>query len=105
MFKRVKAATLSQLPPGVGLAVEVEGRRLALFRIDGQIHAIDDLCPHAGGPLSAGHVVDGVVMCPWHGWRFRLADGVWADAPKSGLNVRCYRAVQEGEDVWIEVDW
>lgn len=105
MRKCVKVATLSQLPPGVGLAVEVEGRRLALFRVDDRIHAIDDHCPHAGGPLSAGQVVKGVVMCPWHGWRFRLADGVWADAPQSGLNVRCYPIVQKGEDVLIEVDW
>jgi len=39
------------------------------------IHAFHAVCPHAGGPLDKGAVVDGCVECPWHGSRFRIEDG------------------------------
>ncbi len=54
---------------------------IAIFLVDGKVFAIDEHCPHAGGPLGAGHLTGDVVMCPWHGWRFRVTDGVWVDAP------------------------
>jgi nitrite reductase/ring-hydroxylating ferredoxin subunit len=58
-------------------AVEVvaEGRLIAVFRSDQALYAVDALCAHHGGPLSEGHVADGCVTCPWHGWQYRLCDG------------------------------
>ena len=44
--------------------------------------AIDDMCPHMGASLADGFVEDGIVTCRWHYWRFRLADGAWADNPR-----------------------
>ena len=57
-------------------------RLVAVFLSDGEYHAIDDLCPHMGALLGAGEVCDGVVTCPWHAWRFRVADCAWADNPR-----------------------
>ena len=88
-----------------GFTVEVKGRLLALFLLDGKPCAIDDSCPHMGASLGDGSVHDGIVMCPWHAWRFRLSDGVWADAPKSGQKVNCYAAKVEEGKVLVEVDW
>lgn len=105
MGRWVNVARKSQIPPRTGLTIEVEGRVVALFCHEGQVCAIDEHCPHAGGPLGAGHMEGGVVMCPWHGWRFRVTDGVWVDAPKSGTKVRCYQVREDGDDVFIEVDW
>jgi nitrite reductase/ring-hydroxylating ferredoxin subunit len=70
--------------PGTGRAIEVAGRRIALFRTDAGWFALEDRCPHLGAPLSAGCVRDGHVVCGWHGWRFDLATGacpVVAGAP------------------------
>lgn len=96
---------MEQLRPDTGLSVEVEGRIIALFQHEGKVWGIDEHCPHAGGPLGAGHCTNGIVMCPWHGWRFRVTDGVWIDAPKSGTKVPCYHITQEGQDLWVDVTW
>lgn len=54
---------------------------LVLVRIGGSIHALHAVCAHAGGPLAQGTVVEGCLECPWHGSRFRLADGHVARGP------------------------
>ena len=64
------------LGPGESRLLRVDGRRLAVFRLeDGRLFAVDDACPHEGYPLSQGTVKDCVVTCPWHNFKFRLDDG------------------------------
>jgi nitrite reductase (NADH) small subunit/3-phenylpropionate/trans-cinnamate dioxygenase ferredoxin subunit len=91
----------SELVEGEGKTVIVQGRLLALFRVGDTCHAIDDTCPHMGASLSGGYVEDGVVTCPWHAWRFRLADGVWADNPR--IKIGCYPVRVEGDEVQVQV--
>ncbi|MFN2465195.1 MAG: Rieske 2Fe-2S domain-containing protein [Candidatus Dormibacteria bacterium] len=54
-----------------------------LMRDGGQLLALAARCTHAGGPLDEGEVNDGVVTCPWHGSRLRLADGCALRGPAS----------------------
>ena len=70
MSKFTKAVESSRLPPGASLCVDVEGEKVALFNVDGNIHAIADTCTHRGGPLSEGEVEGTEVTCPWHGATF-----------------------------------
>jgi nitrite reductase (NADH) small subunit/3-phenylpropionate/trans-cinnamate dioxygenase ferredoxin subunit len=65
------------------------------------VHVIDDTCPHMGASLGSGFVENGNVTCPWHFWRFRLADGAWADNPRMG--VACYPVRVEGDDVLVQL--
>lgn len=84
-------AQVGDIPEGEGRAFAVRGRIVAVFLDQGEYHAIDDLCPHMGASLAAGALVDGVVFCPWHAWRFRICDGTWCDNPKikiDGFEVR-----------------
>src|SRR3954447_7750717 len=60
---------------GEPLKAEVDGVPLLLVRDRGEIRCLANRCSHRGGPLSDGEVSDGCVTCPWHGSRFRLADG------------------------------
>ncbi len=84
-----RVASLSEVPDGGSLAVEIDGRPLVLLRSGERVTAMDDACPHAGAPLSEG-VVDGdTVTCTWHGWSFRLEDGACLDQP--GVTVPCHR--------------
>jgi nitrite reductase/ring-hydroxylating ferredoxin subunit len=68
--------------------VEVDGRAVLLYREDGQVHALENACTHAGGPLDEGEVQDGVVTCPWHGSQFRLTTGVVCRGPATFPQLR-----------------
>ena len=93
---------VGDLVEGEGKTVEVGNKLVAVFRSGGQIFAIDDVCPHMGASLSGGHVEDGIVTCPWHAWRFRLADGAWADNPR--IKIGCYPVKVENGDVLVQVN-
>jgi nitrite reductase (NADH) small subunit len=92
---------VTDLPEGESGAVTIGDKTIAVFCIGGRYFAIDDTCPHMGGSLSAGVVQDGIVTCPWHFWRFRLADGAWADNPR--IKIGCYPVHIVGDEVRIEV--
>ncbi len=89
MMKFVPVAKLSDLEPGSCLSVEAEGGTLvALFNVDGIVYALDNACPHAGGPLGEGVLAGEIVECPWHGWQFNVRTGVRTDNPD--FRVACY---------------
>ena len=90
-----------EIPDGESSVVTVGGKDVAVFFHEGQYFAIDDQCPHAGSSLSSGHVENGVVTCPWHGWRFRLSDGAWADNPR--VKTGCYSVQVRDGLVQLEV--
>ncbi|GIW78316.1 MAG: nitrite reductase [Gemmatales bacterium] len=91
-----RVCKVDDLNEGEGRPVQIGNKTIAVFRHQGQFFAIDDTCPHMGASLSGGHVEDGSVTCPWHAWRFRLADGAWADNPK--IQIACYPVrIEQGE--------
>lgn len=79
------------IPDGGHAIVNVEGREIGIYRIDGQYYAIHNYCPHQGAPLCAGIVCGTtmpsgvyqyefgrkgeIVRCPWHGWEFDITTG------------------------------
>jgi phenylpropionate dioxygenase-like ring-hydroxylating dioxygenase large terminal subunit len=65
----------ADLAEGVPTKARLGATTLALVRTGDSIAALHDTCAHAGGPLSEGRLVDGCLECPYHGSRFRLADG------------------------------
>jgi sulfoxide reductase heme-binding subunit YedZ len=64
------------IPDGRAVMIAPEGgERIAVFRDGDTIAALSSVCRHQNGPLGEGHVKDGCVVCPWHGWEYRLEDG------------------------------
>jgi nitrite reductase/ring-hydroxylating ferredoxin subunit len=55
--------------------VEHDGHAIALFRVNDEIHAIENTCPHEGNPLVEGEVLGTMIVCAYHGWRFDLETG------------------------------
>jgi len=102
MSKLVKVAHTKDLTPGKAAAVELEGNRIAVFNVEGVFYAIDDTCPHAGGPLSEGTVKDCKVTCPWHEADFDLKTGDVL-SPPAFEGVKSYKVVVEGNDVKVEL--
>lgn len=96
----VDVGALAELKFGPGAPVQVDGHWLALFRLGGDLVAIDNACPHASAPLCDGTVQDGKVVCFLHCWQFDLRTGacdVGAD-----WNVRTWPVrVRDGR---VEVD-
>lgn len=79
----IRVTPTSNIPPLEGRSVQLGGRELAIFNLNGRFVTIDNHCPHKGGPLCDGIVSGTTVVCPLHGWRFDLDTGlaVRASAP------------------------
>jgi nitrite reductase (NADH) small subunit len=94
----IRVCRLEELPLGIGRAFDIAGRSIAIFRTrGGRVHAVANMCPHRGGPLSEGMLAGDRVVCPFHGFRFGLADGRCEDV--EACEVDAYPArVQEG---WV----
>jgi nitrite reductase (NADH) small subunit len=71
----VRVADLSDVPSGSSRTVSVGRYEIALFNVDGNLYALENCCPHQGGPIADGWVEHCTVTCPWHGWRFDLRSG------------------------------
>ena len=102
MSRFLKAVSLVDLPPGASTVVEIEGQEVALFSQGGTVYALDNMCPHAGGPLAEGTVEEGKVECPWHGAQFDLKTGASSSALAPG-GVPAYPVRVNGSDIEIEI--
>ena len=93
---------LDDIPRLGSRVVQAAAGDIALFRTaDDRVFALDDRCPHQGGPLSQGIVAGLRVTCPLHGWLVKLDDGQ-AVAPDSGC-VKRHEARVEAGQVWLRL--
>jgi len=93
---------LDDIPIDQSRCLELGGLQVGLFRNADGFFAIDNICPHRGAPLHDGVVSDGIVTCPWHQWRFQLADGICRSMPN--IRITTYTVeVREGA-IWIDID-
>lgn len=67
----VEVCAVDDIAENRGRVVTVAGERLAVFRYDGNISAMSNACQHQNGPLGEGKIVDGLVVCPWHGYQYK----------------------------------
>ena len=102
MSRFVKVAALVDVPLGSSKWIEVEGKEVALFNVGGALYALDNLCPHAGGPLAEGTVEGQEVECSWHGARFNLKSGA-SSSPLAPDGVQIYPVRVNGADIEIEL--
>lgn len=109
--------TADELPPGSRKIVEVRGRSIGVFNVDGKLFAIRNSCPHQGAPLCEGTIggtmlpsdpheyvyglENRLLRCPWHGWEIDIATGspLWNHGRG---HARTYRAAVENGQVVIE---
>lgn len=91
-----------QLDPDFPLGVEVDGQNIGVYVIDDQVHAVDDVCPHAYALLSQGFVENGLIECPLHGAQFEIATGK-CHTEIGGRDLSCFNVrVQDGRvAIWI----
>jgi NAD(P)H-dependent nitrite reductase small subunit len=103
----VRVAQLADLPLGASRAVRVDDTAIALFSVNGSIYAVDNVCPHAGGPLARGALggSDGaIVTCPLHGWRFDVRTGQSPHLRGEHLRTFPVRVIDGAVEVRVERD-
>jgi nitrite reductase/ring-hydroxylating ferredoxin subunit len=90
-----------EIPHGACARIALpNGEELAVFNIDGEYYAIDNICPHKGAPLSEGQICGHVVECALHGWQFDVRTGECLTVPE---RLKTYKVVVENREPVIEV--
>jgi nitrite reductase (NADH) small subunit/3-phenylpropionate/trans-cinnamate dioxygenase ferredoxin subunit len=86
---KARCGRADDIPPGGSKVVQVRELAVAIFNVAGAFYAVENTCPHQGGPLGEGYLEEnGVISCPWHGWTFDLRTGVSPLDPD--VRVGCY---------------
>jgi len=73
----------------------------AVCNVAGEVHALDGICPHAGGPLGQGALHGETLVCPWHAWEYNCRTGAWVGA--DDLKLEMFPVKMQGGDVFIDV--
>jgi len=101
MTEWIEIGTLADVPPRGARCIDTPIGRIAVFRTaDDAVYAIEDRCPHRGGPLSQGIVHGAQVTCPLHSWVFSLQTGEAQGADEG--RVRTFALRRAGETILID---
>jgi nitrite reductase (NADH) small subunit len=101
MSALVRICARGELPrPGEARECSAGTRTLCIANLDGVIRALDNECPHRGGPLGEGMIEEGKLICPWHGWAFDPATGA---TDSSQERVAVYPVSIEGDEVFVKI--
>jgi nitrite reductase/ring-hydroxylating ferredoxin subunit len=97
----IDAGLADDIPEGRAKIVSPpDGERIAVFRHEGTVCAVANVCSHQNGPLGEGCIIDGLITCPWHGYQFKLHDGC---APEPYTDrIATYRVRLEGRRVFVD---
>jgi 3-phenylpropionate/trans-cinnamate dioxygenase ferredoxin subunit len=99
----VRAANVSEVPPGRIKVVEIGDEDLALCNVDGQIYALANVCTHDGGPLGEGYLLGDQIECPRHGARFYVRDGAVKTLPAI-IPIPTYEVRVEAGEIYVDVE-
>jgi nitrite reductase/ring-hydroxylating ferredoxin subunit len=98
----LRVAALADVSEDAALPVKLGDIPIALYRIDGAVHAIDDVCTHAFALLSQGFIEGGAIECPLHQACFDIATGRCLSGPAT-VDLRAYAVRIDGDDVYVQV--
>lgn len=106
MADRIKVAEVDELDSGDRKHVEIKGKEISILNVDGSYYAVENFCPHMGGPVGNGPLgeADGraVIRCPFHEWRFDLESGNVVFPSK--MKVMSYDVSLEKYEVDVETE-
>ena len=98
-----RIAYCRDIPLREGRAVNIGGREIAIFNLGDRFLAVDNRCPHKGGPLADGIVSGTHVVCPLHAWKLSLETGRGANGPSAASCVETFRTRVEDGIVILEL--
>ena len=89
-----------EIAEGAAKLVRLKGDEMAVFKNNGKLYGIQNICPHEGGQLCKGWIEGSEVVCPLHGYKFDLTTGACSTDPS--LKVKVFRLITQGEQVVVE---
>jgi nitrite reductase/ring-hydroxylating ferredoxin subunit/DMSO/TMAO reductase YedYZ heme-binding membrane subunit len=95
----IEVCKVESIPEKRAQMVSLGGERIAVFRYDGKISAVSNVCRHQNGPLGEGRIIDGCITCPWHGYQYLPDTG--ASPPPFTEKVSTFRTRVVGEKVFV----
>jgi len=98
-----RVGVLVDFPEGRGRVVRVARKPVAIFNAAGTLYAVNDICPHLGGPISGGELIGTQVSCPYHGMCFDLRSGRSCDEFDHALQTYPVKVV--GDEVYVRAWW
>lgn len=101
MSELIEVARTGDVPVGRAIVVHVEGRALALYHTASGFYATDNTCPHRGGPLGEGDLIDDEITCPWHLWGFDVSSGLCAGNPE--ISVATHEVQVDGDRILVRL--
>ena len=99
----MRITAVENIPLREGRSVQVGGHNLAIFNLGDRFLAVENSCPHRGGPLADGIVSGSTVVCPLHAWKIDLVTGGVTNRPESVQCVKTFRARVEHGVVLVEM--
>ncbi len=104
MAKWIEVCGRREVPAGDKLCLKAGNCSIVLCDVDGEISALENICPHAGLPLGEGELRGAVLTCPYHGYAFNVRSGLNVDFPREEPPARTFKVKVEGNKVWVELD-
>ncbi len=101
--KWVRITQMENIPLREGRAVQIAGHAIAIFNLGDRVLAVENKCPHRGGPLADGIVSGGSVVCPLHAWKIDLASGEVLNQPANASCVKTYSTRVENGLLLVEI--
>jgi nitrite reductase (NADH) small subunit len=101
----VRITAVENIPLREGRAVQVGGRVVAIFNLGDRFLALENRCPHRGGPLADGIVSAGTVVCPLHGWKVDLTTGSVTNQPENPRCVKTFPVRVEAGAIFVELSF
>lgn len=98
--KFMPAGTVESVPEGDVIGLDIDGRKIALFKLDGAIHALQGLCTHGHAELAGGYVEGDLIQCPMHGGTFEIRTGKAVGAPCT-IDLQVLPVKVEGDQVLV----
>ncbi len=97
------AAALDDVPEGDVVGVVLQGKQIALYEVEGQIYATDNLCTHGAARMSDGFLEGREIECPLHQGRFDVCTGKALCSPLTE-DIRTYPVRIENSRIWLKLE-
>jgi len=94
-----EVCTIDEIPDDCAKTVFIDGQNIAIFKYEGKLSAVNNVCRHQMGPIGEGKVIDGCITCPWHGYQYLPENG--QSPPPFTEKLETYELKLIKDKIWV----